>query len=531
MRRYLVYWKKKHYVLVAVIFIISLIALLRIQTFYSIGDRDAGVFAYIGDRVVQGDIPYKDVWDHKTPGIYYLNALLFVVFGSSLKVIALFEIFWLTVCAGVLYKIARRFLSIGSSLCTMLLFVIYVGSPHIIRSYGMTETYALLPSLLCVYFAVLFIYQRKMRDIFLSGVCVALAFLFRQTSAVVMVVPMLSVLYNMADQKIALHRRIFAFELLIAGFLVPILLVMAYFYLNDGLHDFVSQVFTFNFVYSEGLSSQYLAHFVQLVRTLLVTIGKYPLLIGLAGFGGLLACKAVFNAYNSRSKNNFTLMYTLLLAWFVADVFAVSYSGELYTHYFIQLLPSMALLSGIAVDWLINRFNTFGQLRSYAVFGLIIVVATPLFSVVAANTAFMANLPATAKTVDYIEIDGDAYVTTKAQVLSWVINHGQPDDQVYFWGAETGLNFLLEKESPSRYVYVYPLFTKGYANAQRATELLNDIRENRPRFIIDTAATNEKFQTMLISEEYRLVQPVWNYVLENYTRQESVGEWVIYQLP
>src|SRR5574341_367906 len=37
--------------------------------------RDSGVFLYIGWRLISGDIPYKDVWDHKPPLIYFVDAL------------------------------------------------------------------------------------------------------------------------------------------------------------------------------------------------------------------------------------------------------------------------------------------------------------------------------------------------------------------------------------------------------------------------------------------------------------------------
>ena len=37
--------------------------------------RDAGVFLYIGNQIAEGDIPYRDVWDHKGPLIYYINAV------------------------------------------------------------------------------------------------------------------------------------------------------------------------------------------------------------------------------------------------------------------------------------------------------------------------------------------------------------------------------------------------------------------------------------------------------------------------
>jgi hypothetical protein len=34
---------------------------------------DQGVFLYIGTETLSGSIPYRDVWDHKPPAIYYIK--------------------------------------------------------------------------------------------------------------------------------------------------------------------------------------------------------------------------------------------------------------------------------------------------------------------------------------------------------------------------------------------------------------------------------------------------------------------------
>ena len=45
--------------------------------------RDSGVFQYVGWRLLQGDIAYRDVWDHKGPAIYYIDALGIVIGGTG----------------------------------------------------------------------------------------------------------------------------------------------------------------------------------------------------------------------------------------------------------------------------------------------------------------------------------------------------------------------------------------------------------------------------------------------------------------
>ncbi len=48
-----------------------------------IPNRDSGAFLYIGQRILKGDIPYRDIWDHKPPCIFFINALgLFIGRGA-----------------------------------------------------------------------------------------------------------------------------------------------------------------------------------------------------------------------------------------------------------------------------------------------------------------------------------------------------------------------------------------------------------------------------------------------------------------
>ena len=45
---------------------------------------DEGAYAYMGQRVLAGDVPYRDFFDHKPPVIYYINALILKTFGETI---------------------------------------------------------------------------------------------------------------------------------------------------------------------------------------------------------------------------------------------------------------------------------------------------------------------------------------------------------------------------------------------------------------------------------------------------------------
>ena len=37
--------------------------------------EDTGVFFYAAQRLLDGGMPYRDIWDHKPPGVYLVDAL------------------------------------------------------------------------------------------------------------------------------------------------------------------------------------------------------------------------------------------------------------------------------------------------------------------------------------------------------------------------------------------------------------------------------------------------------------------------
>ncbi len=51
--------------------------------FRGVPGRDSGVFLYVASMLLRGKLPYRDVWDHKPPAIYYLDALGLALGGRS----------------------------------------------------------------------------------------------------------------------------------------------------------------------------------------------------------------------------------------------------------------------------------------------------------------------------------------------------------------------------------------------------------------------------------------------------------------
>jgi hypothetical protein len=54
--------------------------------------RDQGIYAVVGDALLDGKMPYRDVWDFKPPGIFLMFAFAEALFGKAMSSIRLLEV-------------------------------------------------------------------------------------------------------------------------------------------------------------------------------------------------------------------------------------------------------------------------------------------------------------------------------------------------------------------------------------------------------------------------------------------------------
>src|SRR5487761_871033 len=81
---------------------------LRLFYNYTILYIDEGIILQGAQRILQGQVPYRDFFSYFTPGSYYWMAALFKVFGSSILVARAALMVYGGVFSSVTYLLARR---------------------------------------------------------------------------------------------------------------------------------------------------------------------------------------------------------------------------------------------------------------------------------------------------------------------------------------------------------------------------------------------------------------------------------------
>ena len=473
--------------------------------------RDSGVFLYVAWRWLNGSIPYRDVWDHKPPLIYLVDALGISLTPDSLWGVWLIQALFIFLTLWLLYTLLDaafgRIAAIGGAI------IFISGLLTILERGNVTEEYALVFQILGF---VLF--ARAQRDDFPTrasfwiGLCGGIAFNFKQTTIGVWIA------YSLILLAIRLSKRknpLRDFLPLLAGWLIPSLFIILYFASQNALNDFWQQAYLYNFVYigkHEG------------IRRLIPVFVKGFLYLqnGWVLYFSILGWLAALGYIWLKRTSLFIEAHPLILIAFIdlpIEILLITISGRSILHYYLTPLPAMAILAGTLVytgPFLVEKIRQ-PDSRKIQSWAPGIVLAVILLGQVGQVTS-------------YPEYGRTLIANEYAPVIKYVSRNTKADDQVLVVGAESVINFLARREAPTRYVYQYPLALLG--RRPMFEEYFNEILANKPVLIIDTRGRGNLTEKLYepLQKRSPAVRDGVQYLGDHYQHVKQFGEWAIYRL-
>jgi hypothetical protein len=150
-----------------------------------------GVSTVGAERVLSGDIPYRDFWTMYAPGHFYLLALLFLVFGNHLLVEVIVASIISASAAYICYRIVvgivnQRFLGIASA-------AVFTGSMYTTGYFKRLGSYppAIFLILLALFLMILYYQNQKIKFLVLSGLSVGLSIVIKHDIGIYSVIAIL----------------------------------------------------------------------------------------------------------------------------------------------------------------------------------------------------------------------------------------------------------------------------------------------------------------------------------------------------
>jgi hypothetical protein len=528
--------------LVGVILMLTVSPLVR-----TVPGRDSGAFLYVASVILDGGLPYRDVWDHKPPGIYYLDALGLALGGRTLWGVWAIQTLFVSVAIGLGFALMKQALGTVPALFGSSAWVATFGLLLIWENYP--EEYALplqFASLYLFYQAERWEQASWRRALMwgLIGTLGAACFLLKPT----LVGTQLAIVLLRVGGGLFVERRPVFLLCDLGAVCLGVLLVLgpvtAYFWAVGVLGDGVDAVFRYNFFYSAAPPR-------DRFLSVLSGIGGMPALSGapaLALIGWVRICRQALHARRhllapglvlpthgntcearpGASRDGHDILSSLALVALPLDLLLVALSGRDYGYYYTAWLPTIGILCALFAYSFIGRG---GRREVWARTCCLCSLLPVMVGVPAAAIIARLNTPAWT-------------AATRAEVVRYIAAHTSPSDSVLIWGAEPGVNFAAQRRSPTRYVYQYPLYTRGYVDAALVKEFLRDVEADPPTLIIDASSSDRitppidpdaraRWAAMLVYDLSPEMEQVLEYIGAWYSRVGDLGpdQWKVYINP
>lgn len=471
---------------VLIMAIMGLVWILRMKFWGQPFQMDEGGYAYEAWTMGQGLVPYKDVYEHKPPGILVLYYLAFLVFGPSPLSVKVFANIYTLGTVLAVFLVTRKLAGSAAGCLAALLFAIFSPGPNIGGGSVNTEVFMVLPYTLAAYSFLKVVETGKRDGYFFVGLWTGLACTIKQVAVVNLFWVAGYLLVRMWRAKEwDIRARVVTDGLwVMVGAGLPWIPFLLYFYVKGALKEFYFWQVSFNLGYISS-GQQNFPNFLIFVDRFREVLRENSLLwlLALTGIGwGRQGVSAGLTSGQTAASSSWKPMAWILMAtWPVFSFLGVALGGRFYEHYFIQMIPSLAVLGGVGLQVLIHKIRSLG----------IDVLKRPAGPIMAGIFAWAFVVFIITEAPYYFKYNGDqiSYHQYKTPLFSvtrfigmYLKKHTQPDDLVFVWRVNPEINFYALRRTPTR----SPVFVDWGAMLPMDLheEVMQSLQQTPPKFIV-----------------------------------------------
>ena len=407
-------------------------------------DRDEGAFLAVAQQMLHGSIPYRDVFDHKGPAIYYYLASVLVLTSplSLLQriLVARVGVVIVDLISGLgIFILGRRWWSREVGLLAALFW--FVAVPLYNGDQFFTEPFSVAPA---VWALIAVERWPRLRGAFISGLLVALGSMFKQTA--ILTLPAAAVVSLAATAPGGAWWRpsrqsFLLLGMLIAGAVLPWVIVAAAFALVGGLGPMLQQVVFDSVVHypADAWSSVVMA-----IRSSIDAFRVLWLAAALTMFVGVIRW-IVYRRISSPGAIALASSIVLMVAPFRTHA---------YSHYFLQLVPAVALLAAVGFMAVFDRYRSAVTVQGATPSTLGIARSTLLVPALLGTMVLVGMnrpLPTTLWRETYPHLEAQLHVG------EWIASYTPPDAHMIILPAEPEYYYLANRTTDSSYVYLLPV--------------------------------------------------------------------------
>lgn len=429
--------------------------------------RDEAFYASVAQAMRHGAMPYEYGFDNKPPMIFYWYYLSFQAFGEHVWAPRLVAALLLSGASALMYIQGRLLFSRAGGLIAAVAFGLSMGIAKF--EVNANTEYFMIPFTILALVAFTLGQRRGSWYWYvLCGAASMVAIMTKQTAVFLPLVFSAFTLYPLLRRR-TLHRgrtALLTLAQLSAGGAALLVAIMLPIVATGTLDEFYRSAVVYAGQYTNDLT---LADKLSTMlwptpRHLVMSAGPLVLLAG-AGIVCVL-----------RKPNQGTL---LLVCWFLAAAAGVIVAGRFYPHYFVALLPGMALLAVPALQWAKSSLPT--RPAAVLLLGLLPLVAvSPL---VTNAKIYLQPTPTERHLAQYPGSSMAVWEAQSKEAGEWIAQITRPGEKIYGFGFMPGIYFYSGRESPTQYIFKHPFaIDESYAR-----DAVRQMEADKPVLILDSA--------------------------------------------
>jgi hypothetical protein len=449
--------------------IIAITAGLRFRLLDVPLERDEGEYAYAGQLMLQGVPPYSLAYNMKFPGIYAAYALILAVFGQTLTAIHLGLLIINAVTILLIFLLAKHLIDSFAGVFTAATFAILSLSQSVLGIFAHAEHFVILFAVAGILLLVLAVDRDRLALLLAASILLGIGFLMKQHGAAFIVFAGLYLLFSQ------LRRRPFElkpFLLRVGLFIIGVMLPFGITCLILWRVGVFKKFWFWTFVYARQYVSMVpVLTGLEHLKSQIISITGSAVLTWILAAIGLVT---LFRAKEVHARRLFVVGFSFFS-------FLSTCPGLYFReHYFILLLPAVALLSGLGLfgirKVLRGQKATTGKDRIAVLLGLAVLFLT-LYQ---QKDLLLAEDPAVVSRTTY----GPNPFPESLKIAEYIKDNSSSDDTIAILGSEPQIFFYANRRSATSYIYMYPLMEPHPYALQMQEEMIQQIKTAKPKFLI-----------------------------------------------
>jgi 4-amino-4-deoxy-L-arabinose transferase-like glycosyltransferase len=461
--------KKKTTQVILLLLILAAVLLVRVRLADVPLERDEGEYAYFGQLILEGIPPYSLAYNMKLPGTYFMYAGIMAVFGQSVRGLHLGLLLINGLTIFIIFQLTRKIADDSTALMSAAVYAVLSLSSSVLGFAGHATHFV---SFFAVwgFYILIRAFEKYIMSVFLiSGILFGMAFLMKQAGFLFFLFGITVFIYDFFRRSPRHYKKSIINLLFYSlGAFLPFLITSLVLYFSGVLEKFWFWTFTYAAKYGTQVP---LSEALGIFRSRLFSVMDGFFLVWIFFVLGITV-----SFFHKRIKNNRIIL--LLFALF--SFLSICPGFYFRPHYFITLLPAVAIFAALFIDHLNAGLMQNGRLTPFKFLSVVLLAIAVLMGVIKQKGYLFEKDPKILSR----EIYGLNPFPESLKISEFIKSRTQKNDRIVVFGSEPQIYFYSARRSATGYIYTYNLMEKHAQSLNMQKEMAAEIIASDPKFFV-----------------------------------------------